>query len=168
MTISGTRLCPDSAGWQLRPSPAFRSLWRLRRRSRKTARNASSPPSRTTQPRRSRRIRVRRSDASLWACCDFAPFDPRKNGVCFFASRARSEARRYPRPSFAAGLPPVIAPYLHSLSGGTANSRKKSEKLQGYTNLTRLKSFVNLQLEIDSLHSFSSLIFALRNERILS
>jgi hypothetical protein len=31
-----------------------------------------------------------------------------------------------------------------------------------------MKSFVNLQLEIDSLHSSSPLIFALRNERILS
>jgi hypothetical protein len=52
--------------------------------------------------------------------------------------------------------------------GYSMNVRKQNEKQPGYTNLTRLKSFVNLQLEIDSLHSFSSLIFALRNERILS
>ena len=107
----------------------------------------------------------RRSGASYWDCCDFAPFDPRKTGVCFFASRARSEACPYPRASAAAGLPPPIARYLHSLSGGTANSREKSEKLHAYTNLTRLKSFVNLQLDLDPLHYSSLFLFALGEER---
>ena len=43
----------------------------------------------------------------------------------------------------------------------------KTKKYPRYTNLTILKSFVNLQLEIDSLRSCSPLIFELRNVGIL-
>lgn len=53
-------------------------------------------------------------------------------------------------------------------AGYSMNVRKQNEKQPGYTNLTRLKTFVNLQFEIDSLRSSSPLIFELRNERILS
>jgi hypothetical protein len=48
------------------------------------------------------------------------------------------------------------------------NLRKQDEKQPRYTNLTRLKTFVNLQIEIHSLHSSPPLIFDPRNERILS
>jgi hypothetical protein len=74
-------------------------------------------------------------------------------------------------PALAAGGTEPASPRCSDLRvwiGYSMNVRKQNEKQPGYTNLTRLKSFVNLQLEIDSLHSFSSLIFALRNERILS
>jgi hypothetical protein len=60
---------------------------------------------------------------------------------------------------------PGESAYSHVCDVQMRNLRKQKEKLCDYTNLTRLKPFVNLQLDPDALHSCSPFLFELGNER---
>jgi hypothetical protein len=170
MTISGSTLCPDSAGWQLCRLASGRLL----------AADASS----RSGLEAAASIRYCGEQELNWKIVRRGllghPADPTQALTVAAISRAlihEKPASAFSRAAPGARLAHVpafplqpgcrlrFARYLHSLSGGTANSHEKSEKLHAYTNLTRLKSFVNLQLDLDPLHYSSLFLFALGDER---
>jgi hypothetical protein len=78
---------------------------------------------------------------------------------------SHSPARGLPRPIGLDAIEETVRPrpLFTYRSGRRKNLRRRTEKYDAYTNLTRLKPFVNLQLDLDRLHSSSPFLFEFGN-----